>query len=64
MSIAALFGPGFPAGQVPGVHDAFALDLDVAALFEQEAVLEPFVDVLRDLNVALLVSGHPCGRRR
>ena len=46
--------------QVPGVHDALALDVDVAALLEQERVIEALIDVLRHLNSTLDVRGlHP-----
>src|SRR5262249_29140928 len=48
--------------QIPGVHDALALDVDLAALLEHEIVVEAFVDVVGHLNSTLDIRGfHPCG---
>ena len=40
-----------PPGTSP--HDAFALDVDLAAFFQHERILEARVDVLRHLNLAI-----------
>src|SRR6202022_2551051 len=46
--------------QIPGVHDALALDVDLAALLQQERVVEAFIDVVGHLNSTLDIGGlHP-----
>ena len=47
------------AEQIPGMHDAFALHLDVAAFLEYEATAESFVSRLRHLNASNGHSGLP-----
>ncbi len=65
---AARSGPGFSSraacrlvvaapDQVPGVHEALALDLHIAAFLEHERVADPVIDVLRHLNSAGDVGG-------
>ena len=41
-----------PAYEVPGVHDAFSLDVDITAFLQHEAVAESLVNRLRHMNTS------------